>query len=65
MTMRIHVDTVLCESNGICAGIIPEVFELDDDDRLELLREELTADIEPRVRDAVVQCPRHAISLVE
>ncbi|WP_216906657.1 ferredoxin [Nocardia noduli] len=63
MAMRIHVDTVLCESNGICAGIVPEVFDLDDDDRLELLREELTPDIEPRVRDAVVQCPRNAISL--
>ncbi|MET7768450.1 ferredoxin [Nocardia sp. NPDC005366] len=63
--MKVRVDTVLCESNGICVGIIPEVFDLDDDDRLELLREEVTPEIEPRVRDAVAQCPRHAISLVE
>jgi ferredoxin len=28
--MKVKVDFGLCESNGVCIGIIPEVFELDD-----------------------------------
>ncbi|MGK8486411.1 ferredoxin [Nocardia asiatica] len=63
--MRIEVDYRTCESNGICMGIIPEVFELDDKDDLHILRPEVTPDVEDRVRDAVAQCPRAAISLIE
>jgi len=31
---KIAVDYGLCESNGVCVGIIPEVFDLDDQDSL-------------------------------
>ena len=34
--MKIKVDFDLCETNGLCEGIAPEVFELDDDDFLQL-----------------------------
>ncbi|WP_181724354.1 ferredoxin [Nocardia gipuzkoensis] len=63
--MRIEVDHRTCESNGICVGIIPEVFELDDKDELRVLQPEVTPEVESRVRDAVAQCPRAAISLIE
>ncbi|BDE16478.1 MULTISPECIES: ferredoxin [Mycobacterium] len=63
--MRIEVDWDLCESNGVCMGIIPEVFELGDDDMLTVHRTEVTPDIEEQVREAVRQCPRQAILLVE
>ena len=36
--MRIEVDWDLCESNGVCMGIIPEVFQLGDDDMLTVLQ---------------------------
>ena len=36
--MRIEVDWDLCESNGVCMGIIPEVFHLGDDDMLTVLQ---------------------------
>ena len=62
---RIEVDFVLCESNGVCMGIIPEVFDLDDDDYLHVLTEEVTPDNEAQVRESVRQCPRQAISIVE
>lgn len=61
--MRIEVDWDLCESNGVCMGIIPEVFELGDDDMLTVHQTEVTPDIEDQVREAVRQCPRQAISL--
>jgi ferredoxin len=65
MTKKIEVDWGLCESNGVCMGIIPEVFRLEDDDTLTVLQEDVTAENEEQVRDAVRQCPRQAISIVE
>ena len=65
MTKKIEVDWGLCESNGVCMGIIPEVFRLEDDDTLTVLQEDVTPENEERVRDAVRQCPRQAISIVE
>ena len=59
--MKIKVDFDLCESNALCEGLAPEVFELDDDDFLQLKTDE---NIES-VRRAVAACPRAAISLEE
>ncbi|GAA5065282.1 ferredoxin [Nocardia callitridis] len=63
--MKISVDFDLCESNGLCVAASPQVFELDDRDFLNVLREEVTPDIAAGVDDAVRQCPRQAISLVK
>ena len=38
--MRVVVDYDLCESNAVCMGILPEVFEVRDDDFLYLLNEQ-------------------------
>ena len=65
MTKKIDVDWGLCESNGVCMGIIPEVFQLEDDDTLTVLQEDVTPENEEQVREAVRQCPRQAISIVE
>ena len=65
MTTKIVVDFELCEANGVCMGIIPEVFDLDDDDYLNVLTDEVTPENEAQVREAVRQCPRQAIALVE
>ena len=63
--MKIDVDWGLCESNGVCMGIIPEVFQLGDDDMLSVLQTEVTPENEAGLREAVRQCPRQAISLKE
>jgi ferredoxin len=65
MTKKIEVDWGLCESNGVCMGIIPEVFRLEDDDTLTVLQDDVTPENEAQVRDAVRQCPRQAISIVD
>lgn len=65
MTKKINVDWGLCESNGVCMGINPDIFELGDDDMLTVHREEVTPEIESDVREAIRQCPRQAISIVE
>ena len=65
MTKKIEIDWGLCESNGVCMGINPEIFHLGDDDMLTVLQEEVTPENEADVREAVRQCPRQAISIVE
>ncbi|MCX6401303.1 MAG: ferredoxin [Propionibacteriales bacterium] len=63
--MKIKVDFDLCESNALCEAMAPEVFELDDDDFLQMHTEQTTDENIANVRRAVAACPRAAISLVE
>ncbi|CAN5375382.1 ferredoxin [soil metagenome] len=62
---KVAVDYGLCESNGVCMGVIPEVFDLDDEDNLHVLQDEITPDNEDQIREAVRQCPRQAIYVEE
>ena len=39
--MRVAVDRDRCEANGVCAGLAPEVFDLDDEDYLHILSAEV------------------------
>jgi len=61
--MKIKVDFDLCESNALCEAIAPDVFELDDDDYLQLKTDQTTDENIERVRRAVASCPRAAISI--
>jgi ferredoxin len=63
--MKIKVDFDLCESNALCEAMAPEVFELDDDDYLQLKTEETTPENVDDVQRAVAACPRAAITLQE
>ncbi len=65
MSRKIEVDFSLCESNGVCVGIIPEVFSLDDNDYLQLSSDEVTPENEEQIEESVRQCPRQAISIVD
>ncbi|MDN4175342.1 ferredoxin [Nocardioides sp. SOB77] len=60
---RIKVDFDLCESNALCEAMAPEVFELDDDDYLQVKADETTPENEGDVKRAVSACPRAAITL--
>ncbi len=61
--MRVVVDYDLCESNAICMSVAPEVFEVDDDDNLNLLQEEPPEELRPKVEEAVRRCPKQALSI--
>lgn len=63
--MKVVVDFDLCESNAVCMGIAPEVFEVREDDFLYILDENPPEDLRPRLEEAVQSCPRAAIKLVE
>jgi ferredoxin len=63
--MHVTVDYDLCESNGICAGLVPDVFDLRDDDILYLLQEDPPESLRERVELAVRRCPRQALRLAD
>ena len=61
--MQVSVDPDLCESNGICAGLLPVVFDLRDDDVLYVLQPEPPENLREQVELAAVRCPRQAITV--
>jgi ferredoxin len=65
MGWKVVVDFDLCESNAVCMGIAPEVFEVRDDDFLYVLQEEPPDDLRAKVDEAVQRCPKQAISIDE
>lgn len=62
--MKVVVDLDQCEANGICVGIAPDVFELDDEDVLHIAEGEVPADRVAEVEDAIAQCPKAALKLL-
>jgi ferredoxin len=65
MTLRVRVDHELCEANGVCVRLVPEVFELDGDDRLRLKGETAPEALRSRLAEAVRRCPKQALALVD
>ena len=63
--MKVVVDFDLCESNAICMGLAPTVFEVRDDDFLYVLDEHPAEELRPKVEAAVRSCLKQAISLIE
>ena len=63
--MHVVVDRALCESNAVCARLVPEVFVVDDDDRLQIKQERPPEEMRERVEHAVRRCPKLALSIVE
>jgi ferredoxin len=63
--MQVVVDYTLCESNAVCMRLVPEVFEVRDDDRLYLKAERPPESLRARVDEAVRRCPKQALSIVD
>jgi len=63
--MRVVIDYDLCESNAICMGIAPEVFEVRDDDFLYILNDTPDESMRDRIQEAVERCPKQAISIAD
>lgn len=60
---QIIVDRDECEANAVCEGILPEVFQVDEDDNLNLLNEYPPEELLDRVQEAVDMCPKRALFL--
>jgi ferredoxin len=63
--MRILVDRDLCVGTGTCVGICPEVFELNNDECVAVVKvDEVPASAEAACREAMYQCPVEAIKAI-
>jgi len=65
MSWKVVVDFDRCESNAICMGVAPDIFEVRDDNFLYVLQEEPSDDRRAACEEAVRQCPTQAISIAE
>ena len=63
--MKVVVDYDLCEANANCMDACPEVFRVEEDDKLTVLVENPPEKLREKVEEAVRLCPRQAISLLE
>jgi ferredoxin len=63
--VKVIVDRDACEANAVCAGLVPDVFEVDDDDVLHIKVDEVPAGLQDTVAHAVKSCPKAALSLAE
>lgn len=63
--LRVIVDRSRCSSIGLCESVAPDYFEIGDDARLILHREEVSPEDERDVREAVRSCPAAALTLIE
>jgi ferredoxin len=61
--MKVIVDRSLCEANAVCAGLVPEVFDVDDNDEMHILVDEVPAHLADGVRRAVQSCPKTALRI--
>ena len=63
MGFKVVVDFDKCESNALCMGVAPEVFEVRDDDFLYVLQEEPPDELKARCEEAARVCPKQAITI--
>lgn len=61
--MRITVDRATCTSLGICESMAPEVFEVDEDGELLILRENVPESERALMEQAVAGCPTAALAI--
>jgi ferredoxin len=60
---QIIADWDECEANAICQSIAPEVFQVDDEDNLNILIERPPPELMDKVQEAVDMCPKRALFL--
>ena len=64
--MRVQIDTGLCQGHGRCYDLAPDLFGDDEEGYGQVLDGGVVApEQEHEARLAVLNCPEHAITLLE
>ena len=58
---RLKADFGACQGYANCVDAAPEVYDIDDDGVVVLLREEITEEERPRIEEAARSCPVSAL----
>ena len=61
--MKATVDQGLCIGCGICEGIVPEVFSLQNEPYAEVLLDPIPEEFQDATREASEECPESAITI--
>jgi ferredoxin len=61
--VKVHIDATKCDGYGTCAEIAPNLFNLDEwGFAYVAVEDELDGEAAVRAREAIIGCPRDAIS---
>jgi ferredoxin len=63
VAMKVVVDFNKCTGLGICESMAPDLFEVNDDGALVLLKEDISDDELQSVEEAVAGCPTEALRI--
>jgi ferredoxin len=63
--MKVIVDPDLCEANALCVASAPEVFELVDDEVVDILIPQPPTELVSAIQDAVAACPKQALRILD
>lgn len=59
--MKLYVDQDLCISCGACVGICPDVYDWNDDEKAEVIVDEIPEELEEEAKEGQEACPTEAI----
>ena len=62
MDLKILIDRESCDGYGNCLFVAPEIFDLDDENKVILLAEDVTAENTELIDLAINECPTRAIA---
>jgi ferredoxin len=63
--MRVIVDESLCEANGFCESLAPDIFEIGKADVVHVADGEVPEHLQIDVHAAIDQCPKAALRLAD
>jgi ferredoxin len=61
--VKVIVDFTKCTGLGICESMAPDFFEVNDDGKLVLLKEDITDGELESIEEAVAGCPTEALRI--
>ena len=62
---RLKADFGACQGYANCVDAAPQVYDIDDDGVVVLIREEITEEARPRIEEAARSCPVNALTIEE
>lgn len=62
---KIELDELRCEGHGLCESVAPEIYRLDDEGELEILIEDVPADLMVKAEAGARVCPVAALRVLD
>lgn len=63
--IQVHANVRICEGFANCLVAAPDLFDLDDEDKVIILQGELDPSERARVEEAVRSCPVNALTITD